>query len=146
MQACGAGFPIPYSLSPRPHPLTPRPPRLLAPPPIPATRRSASSLRPARGQRSATVGAPHKTLQWKVGTTAQVRQLTAFVFGEGGRGWNNGEHFDDRPKRQDAGIGLELRINVLRLAEFPIRMDVAYPLHDPEYRKPQFILFGVLNF
>ncbi|OFW04616.1 MAG: hypothetical protein A3H96_09515 [Acidobacteria bacterium RIFCSPLOWO2_02_FULL_67_36] len=34
---------------------------------------SASSLRPARGQRPAAVSASHKTLQWEIGTSAQVR-------------------------------------------------------------------------
>ncbi len=81
-----------------------------------------------------------------IGASTQIRRLTLFLFGDEGRGWNVGEHYFARPKRQDVGIGLELQINVLRLAEFPIRMDLAYPVHDEEYHKPQFILLGLLTF
>lgn len=81
-----------------------------------------------------------------LGSTAQVRRITAFLFGDVGRGWNNDEHHDTRPQRQDLGVGLEFRFDVLRLAEFPIRLDLAYPVRDEQYTKPQFILFGVLNF
>ena len=80
------------------------------------------------------------------GGTTQIRRLTLFLFGDEGRGWNNGEHYYSRPKRQDLGIGLELLLNVMRLTEFPIRMDLAYPVHDDEYHKPQFILLGLLTF
>ena len=81
-----------------------------------------------------------------IGTTAQIRQITLYLFGDMGRGWNNGERYDQRPRRQDAGLGVELEINLLRLIEFPIRVDVAYPLNDDQYRGAQVILFGLLNF
>lgn len=81
-----------------------------------------------------------------IGSTAQIRRITTYLFGDVGRGWNDDEHHDTRPQRQDLGVGLELRIDLMRLAEFPIRMDLAYPIRDEQYTKPQFILFGVLNF
>jgi hypothetical protein len=81
-----------------------------------------------------------------IGSAAQIRQMTLFLFGDVGRGWNNSETYRDRPRREDAGIGLELEINALRLIEFPIRVDLAYPLHDQEFQGPQVILFGLFNF
>ncbi len=80
------------------------------------------------------------------GSAAQIRRITAFLFADVGRGWNNDETHRDRPQRQDVGVGVEVSINLLRLVEFPIRVDVAVPINDPEFEDPQFILFGVLNF
>lgn len=81
-----------------------------------------------------------------VGGAAQLRRVTAFVFGDVGRVWDGGETYTARPQRQDAGIGVELLTNLMRLNELPIRADIAFPLHDPEYRDPQFVLFGLLTF
>jgi hypothetical protein len=81
-----------------------------------------------------------------LGTGVQVRQVTAFLFGDVGRGWNAGEQYATRPQRQDLGLGLELQLSLFRLMDFPLRLDLAYPVHDAEYRTPQFILLGLLNF
>jgi hypothetical protein len=81
-----------------------------------------------------------------VGVAAQLRRVTLYLFGDVGRGWNNDERLDSRPQRQDLGVGMELTLNVLRLAEFPLRFDIAWPVSDDEYRDPQFILLGLLNF
>ena len=80
------------------------------------------------------------------GKLLKIRKVTGFLFGDVGRGWNNGERPEDRPWRKDAGIGLEVWVNLLRLTEFPVSMAVAYPIGDPEYTEPQFILFGVFRF
>jgi hypothetical protein len=80
------------------------------------------------------------------GANAQTRRITGYLFWDVGRGWNNDETYQERPQRQDLGIGLELVVNMLRLVQFPVRFDIAYPVNDPEYRDPQYIFFGVFNF
>ena len=80
------------------------------------------------------------------GSLLKIRKVTGFLFGDAGRGWNNDENPRDRPWRKDVGIGLEVWVNLLRLTEFPLRMEVAYPIGDPEYTEPQYILFGTFRF
>ncbi len=80
------------------------------------------------------------------GTALQIRKMTAILFADWGRGWENGEPRTARPIRRDAGLGLEFEIDLLRLAQFPLRFEIAYPLNDPEYTEPQIILFGILAF
>ncbi len=82
----------------------------------------------------------------ELGTALQIRRMTLFLFADGARGWNNDEHHDSRVQRQDAGIGMEWLVNILRLAEFPLRVDIAWPINDDEFTEPQLILFGLLNF
>ena len=81
-----------------------------------------------------------------IGASAQVRSLTLLIFGDVGRGWNNDEHMDNRPQRQDVGLGIEVMVNLLRLVEFPVRVDIAYPVRDETYKDPEYILFGIFNF
>lgn len=80
------------------------------------------------------------------GGAIQLRKLSMFLFGDVAKGWDNNQTPDQMPQRQDVGIGFEMRVNVISFVEFPVRMDVAFPINDSQYRSPQIILFEALAF
>ena len=80
------------------------------------------------------------------GGAIQVRKVSMFLFGDVAKGWDNNQTPDQMPQRQDVGIGIELRVNVISFVEFPVRMDIAFPVNDSQYRAPQVILFEALAF
>ncbi|MBF0350769.1 MAG: BamA/TamA family outer membrane protein [SAR324 cluster bacterium] len=67
------------------------------------------------------------------------------IFYDMGKVWGNDVNPADVPLRQDVGVGLVWNINAVSLAEAPLKIEVAYPLNDPEFTKPQLILFEVLS-
>ena len=46
---------------------------------------------------------------------------------------------------KNAGFGVEWTVDTASLFQLPLKIEIAYPLNDPEYQKPQFILLGVLT-
>jgi hypothetical protein len=80
------------------------------------------------------------------GQEVQLEKITGILFTEIGKGWDNGESPSDRRQRQDYGIGIEIELNVVRQVTFPIRVEIARPYNDPEYKNTQFILFQALAF
>jgi len=80
------------------------------------------------------------------GAALQSRRITGLIFGDVGKGWNNGQDPDDVPQRQDVGFGLSFNVDVLSQAAFPARLEVAFPINDPDYTQHRYILFGALTF
>jgi hemolysin activation/secretion protein len=80
------------------------------------------------------------------GGALQVRKIGMLLFADVGKGWDNHQSPDDVRQRQDVGIGLDVRVNAISFVEFPVRVDVAVPVNDPQYRRPQIILFEALAF
>ena len=37
-------------------------------------------------------------------------------------------------------------VNAMGQVTFPLRMEVAFPVNDPEYQRTQYVLFGALAF
>lgn len=79
------------------------------------------------------------------GTNLQTRRWTAILFGDVGKGWQNGENPESQPQRQDIGLGLTIDIDVIGQLQAPIRMEIAYPINDPEFKNPKVILFQTLS-
>jgi hypothetical protein len=80
------------------------------------------------------------------GRTAQVREVAFVLFGDVGKTWDNSQTVADTPQRQDVGIGLELQVNVISLTQFPVNIEWAYPINDPQYTQPRLILLHALAF
>ena len=50
-----------------------------------------------------------------------------------------------KQNRENAGIGIEWTLDTASLFQLPLKIEVAFPLNDPDYKKPQFIFLGVLT-
>ena len=80
------------------------------------------------------------------GETVQNRKLTLLFFGDVGKGWNNGERFADAITRRDVGIGFNIDISLLNTLDFPLRVELAFPVGDPEFKDRQVILLQAVSF
>ena len=80
------------------------------------------------------------------GQSVQVRKVGVIFFTDVARGWDNHQSPTEVRQRQDVGIGLDVRVNLIGFVEFPARVDVAVPYNDPQYHSPQIILFEALAF
>ena len=80
------------------------------------------------------------------GREIQSRKMTAIFFADVGRGWNNSQNPNDTPVRQDVGVGIEIDTNLINQVDFPIRIEIARPVNDPEYKDTQYIFFQALAF
>ncbi|MGK5091426.1 M1 family aminopeptidase [Deltaproteobacteria bacterium TL4] len=67
-------------------------------------------------------------------------------FYDQGKAWSINQSPGEVPLRQNVGIGIEWNVNALTLVETPFKIQVAYPINDPDFDKPQFILFEALSF
>ncbi|MBF0289789.1 MAG: BamA/TamA family outer membrane protein [SAR324 cluster bacterium] len=72
--------------------------------------------------------------------------MQGIIFFDIGKVWGNNDHFADSKQRQDAGIGIQWGIDTVALFQFPLKIEIAYPLDDSEFDKPQFVLAGALSF
>lgn len=81
-----------------------------------------------------------------IGGTLQSRRFVGSLFVDEGRGWDRGQEYADATPRRSVGLGLRVDVNLLSVAQFPVRVEVAKPVGDDEYDQPQYILFGVLAF
>lgn len=80
------------------------------------------------------------------GRELQVRRVQLIAFHDAGKGWDNGQAPQDSRQRQNAGIGMELDVNAMGLAEFPARLEVAVPYNDPQFKTAKVIFFQALSF
>ena len=62
-----------------------------------------------------------------------------------GKGWSESQIPAKARLRQDAGLGIGWMVDTVSLIQVPIKFEVAYPLNDPDYKKPQYILLGTLS-
>lgn len=72
--------------------------------------------------------------------------LQGSLFYDQGKIWGNDSKFDHASLRQDIGIGLQWHVDALALLQPPITIEIAYPINDPHYNKPQIILLKQLGF
>lgn len=81
-----------------------------------------------------------------VGSSLQTRKLTLILFADIGKGWDNDEDFDQALTRKDVGFGFEIDLIAMNLLQFPIRVEVAFPVDDPQFKNSQVIFFQALTF
>jgi len=72
-------------------------------------------------------------------------KIQGTVFYDQGKIWSNGFSFEKAKHRRNAGFGIEWTLDTASLLQVPLKFEVAFPLEDQEYKKPQFIFLGVLT-
>ncbi len=72
-------------------------------------------------------------------------KIQGTVFYDQGKIWSKYNTYEKAKHRQNAGFGIEWTIDTASLFQVPLKLEVAYPINDSEYQKPQFILLGVLT-
>ena len=71
--------------------------------------------------------------------------VQGILFYDQGRIWSHGESSTDRPLRQNVGIGVEWMLDTVSLFQVPLKLELAVPIHDDEYTRPQLVLLGTLT-
>jgi hypothetical protein len=71
--------------------------------------------------------------------------LQGTIFYDQGRAWGKNEELTDSVDRRNIGIGLRMGVDAASLVQIPIKLEIAVPVGDEEYDRPQFIFFGVLT-
>lgn len=74
------------------------------------------------------------------------KELQGILFYDRGRVWPNDGDYESAKIRQDAGVGIQWGLDAYALFQLPLKLELAYPLGDDEFDKPQFVLAGVLSF
>ncbi len=72
-------------------------------------------------------------------------KIQGTIFYDQGKIWSKNNSYDRAKHRQNAGFGIEWTVDTASLFQVPLKIEVAYPLNDREYEKPQFILLGILT-
>ena len=57
----------------------------------------------------------------------------------------NAGAYEKAKQRENAGMGIEWTLDTASLFQVPLKIEVAFPLNDPDYKNPQFIFLGVLT-
>ena len=72
--------------------------------------------------------------------------MQGILFYDWGKVWSNEENLETSRRRHNAGFGIRWGIDTVALFQTPLRVEVAFPIDDPDFDKPQFIFGGVLSF
>ena len=72
-------------------------------------------------------------------------KIQGSAFYDQGTVWSHGSSFEKAILRKNAGMGIEWTIDTASLIQVPLKIEVAFPIDDEEYKKPQFILLGVIT-
>jgi len=72
-------------------------------------------------------------------------KIQGTVFYDQGKMWSKNNSFEEAKHRQNAGFGIEWTVDTASLFQVPLKIEIAYPINDSEYQKPQFIFLGVLS-
>jgi outer membrane protein assembly factor BamA len=72
-------------------------------------------------------------------------KIQGTIFYDQGKIWSQGNSSAKAKLRKNAGIGIEWTVDTASLFQVPLKIEVAFPLDDQEYKKPQFILLGVIT-
>ena len=72
-------------------------------------------------------------------------KIQGTVFYDQGKIWSKYNSYEQAKHRQNAGFGIEWTVDTASLFQVPLKIEVAYPINDREYQKPQFIFLGVLT-
>ena len=78
-------------------------------------------------------------------TVGAVEAYGTAVFYDQGKIWSKYNSYEQAKHRQNAGFGIEWTVDTASLFQVPLKIEVAYPINDREYQKPQFIFLGVLT-
>ena len=79
---------------------------------------------------------------WGIVSTFKIQ---GSVFFDQGKIWSDMMPFNNVKYRKNAGIGIEWTIDTVSLFQVPLKLEIAFPMDDDEYKKPQFIFLGVLT-
>ena len=79
---------------------------------------------------------------WGIVSTFKIQGT---VFYDQGKIWSKYNSYEQAKHRQNAGFGIEWTVDTASLFQVPLKIEVAYPINDREYQKPQFIFLGVLT-
>ena len=71
--------------------------------------------------------------------------IQGVFFYDQGKGWTSPTTHSTALRRESAGLGIEWVMDTLSLFQVPIKFEIAYPMNDSEYEKPQYILLGTLS-
>ncbi|HJO58225.1 MAG TPA: BamA/TamA family outer membrane protein, partial [Nitrospinaceae bacterium] len=71
--------------------------------------------------------------------------IQGVLFYDQGKGWSDSNTPAKADLKEDAGLGIEWVVDTVSLFQVPIKFEVAYPLNDSDYKKPQYILLGTLS-
>ena len=66
-------------------------------------------------------------------------------FTSGSKIWSKYNSYEKAIHRQNTGFGIEWTVDTASLFQVPLKIEVAYPINDREYKKPQFTFLGVLS-
>ena len=77
--------------------------------------------------------------------TVSAFKIQGTVFYDQGRIWSENISFEKAKQRENAGMGIEWILDTASLFQVPLKIEVAFPLNDQQYQKPQFIFLGVLT-
>jgi len=72
-------------------------------------------------------------------------QIQGNLFYDQGRIWSDDISIEDSKFRKNFGVGIEWIVDTASLFQIPLKFEVAFPLDDQVYKKPQFIFLGVLT-
>ena len=72
-------------------------------------------------------------------------EIQGTVFYDQGKTWSKAESYKKGKLRKNTGIGIEWTLDTASLIQVPLKIEVAFPIEDDEYQKPQFILLGVIT-
>ena len=79
---------------------------------------------------------------WGIVSTFNIQGT---VFFDQGKIWSDRIPFNNLNYRKSFGIGIEWTLDTVSLFQIPIKLEVAFPIDDKDYEKPQFIFLGVLT-
>ena len=72
-------------------------------------------------------------------------KIQGTVFYDQGKIWSKNISYEKAKHLENAGMGIEWTLDTASLFQVPLKIEVAFPLNDPDYKKPQFIFLGVLT-
>ena len=72
-------------------------------------------------------------------------KIQGSIFFDQGKIWSDRVPFKNVKYKKNVGLGIEWTIDTASLFQVPLKLELAFPLDDEEYKKPQFIFLGVLT-
>ena len=72
-------------------------------------------------------------------------KIQGTIFYDQGKIWSDEISIENVKYRKSMGVGIEWIVDTASLIQIPLKFEVAFPLDDKVYKKPQYILLGVLT-
>ena len=83
----------------------------------------------------------YTSLWWDISAS----NLQGIIFYDQGKGWSDPKDASQARLRKNYGWGIQWMLDTLTLGERPLKIEMGYPLDDPEYDKPHFIFLSTLT-